>query len=200
MEYPKIIKKQIHTLKKLDFEIDHSWTLFLDRDGVINRRRIGDYVKTWEEFEFLPGSLEAIVDFSKWFHVLVVVTNQQGIGKGLMSENDLNSIHKQMVKSIKDAGGRIDKVYHCPNLRSDHAECRKPKPGMGMQAQKDFPSIDFSKSIMVGDSISDMQFGEALGMKNIFISEDGLNNDDNLTQFNATSLTVLTSILKDKMT
>lgn len=187
-------------MKITDLNIDRSWTLFLDRDGVINRRLVDDYVKSWDEFEFLPGVLESIAQFSEWFGRIVIVTNQQGVGKKLMSEGDLHDIHNQMVSSILKAGGRIDKIYFCPHLKQDNPSCRKPEPGMGLEAQKDFPEIDFLKSMMVGDSISDMEFGRTLNMFNVFVSENGTKLDDNLTQLNTTSLVDLASILKDNMT
>ena len=152
--------------------ITPDYTLFLDRDGVINKRLMGDYVQSWEEFEFIPGSLEAIAKASSMFETIVVVTNQQGIAKKLMTEQDLADIHGQMVEEVTKAGGRIDHVYHCPELASEDPHCRKPNLGMANQAKAMFPKIDFEKSIMVGDSISDMQFGERLSMKCCFIGEN----------------------------
>jgi histidinol-phosphate phosphatase family protein len=178
--------------------VDKSWTLFLDRDGVINKRRIDDYVKSWDEFIFLEQVPETIAAFSKIVGTIVIVTNQQGIGKKLMTVADLNEIHQNMVSEINAAGGRIDKIYYCPKLKTEELNCRKPLPSMGLSAQKDFPNIDFSKSIMVGDSVSDMEFGEGLGMTNIFISEDETKSDAKVTWLNATKLCDLTSILQDK--
>ena len=152
--------------------IDKSWSLFLDRDGVINTRLVDDYVKCWEDFEFLPGVLEAIKCFNKLFSTIVVVTNQQGIGKGLMKVETLNNIHKKMISEIESAGGRIDKVYFCPDLRESNSLYRKPNMGMGLKARKDFPAIRFRKSIIAGDSIGDMQFGRKLGMNTVLISDD----------------------------
>lgn len=150
--------------------IDKTWTLFLDRDGVINKRLPGDYVKKWEEFEFLPGVKEALAKLSDRFQRIVLVSNQQGIGKGLMTEADLKETHLKMTAEIALAGGRLDAIYFCPELASNDPECRKPRPGMAYQAQKRFPEIDFSKSIMVGDSESDMEFGLNLGMQCFFVS------------------------------
>src|SRR5688572_23731927 len=89
-------------------------TLFLDRDGVINERIPGDYVKNWDEFIFLDGVLEALNILARKFNRIVVVTNQQGIAKGLMTEEDLNKVHQRMVLEIQESGGKIDKVYFCP--------------------------------------------------------------------------------------
>lgn len=154
--------------------IDKSWTLFLDRDGVINVRFPGDYVKCVEEFEFIPGAINAIVRFSKIFGRIIVVTNQQGIAKGIYSHEDLDCIHAHMKAEIKKAGGKIDAVYYAPQAASENSPMRKPGTGMALQAKKDFPEIDFSKSVMIGDTQSDMEFGKAMGMKLIFIGDDPL--------------------------
>lgn len=136
---------------------------------MINTRLPNQYVKSWEEFTFEPNALAAIRQFNTMFGVIVVVTNQQGIGKGLMSENDLEQIHHKMLSSIEQVGGRIDKIYYCPDLKTKIPNCRKPSPQMAWQARQDFPSIDFRRSIIVGDSISDMAFGFDLNMKTVFI-------------------------------
>ncbi len=149
-----------------------TWTLFLDRDGVINKKIENDYVKNWSSFQFKEGVLPSIKFFSKKFQRIIIVTNQQGIGKGLFTENDLIHIHQQMVERIEAAGGRIDHIYFCPDLASKNSSFRKPAIGMALAAKKDFPEINFSKSIMVGDSISDMQFGKAAGMKTVFLSAE----------------------------
>lgn len=153
-------------------KLNKSWTLFLDRDGVINHRLMDDYVKNWSEFQFEPGVPEAIALFSKIFRRIFVVTNQQGIGKNIMSVDDLLNIHHKMRSEIEAAGGRIDKVYYCPHLRTDDCNCRKPRIGMALQAQSDFPEIDFSQSIMVGDTPSDIEFGKRAGMHTVFISKE----------------------------
>lgn len=150
-------------------EIDQSWTLFLDRDGVINRRLKDDYVKKWAEFQFMDGVLEIMPRFAKIFGRIIVVTNQQGIGKGLMSQDQLDEIHAQMSASIKKQGGRIDLILACPDLSARTPNCRKPNPDMGYWAKEKFPEIDFQRSIMVGDSITDIQFGENLGMTTVWV-------------------------------
>jgi D-glycero-D-manno-heptose 1,7-bisphosphate phosphatase len=145
------------------------WTLFLDRDGVINERLPGDYVKTWEEFKFLPGVLPAIAGFSKIFSKICIVTNQAGVGKGLMNSEDLHLIHKKMKKVIRKHKGRIDKIYACTSTAETIPNCRKPNPWMGHMAKIDFPHVDFQRSIIMGDSHSDIEFGKALGMKTLEI-------------------------------
>lgn len=150
-------------------EIDESWTLFLDRDGVINEKRVNDYVKNWEEFAFINGSLEAISKLGNFFGKIIIVTNQRGVGRGLMNEDELIFIHHKMMEKIISNSGKIDKIYYCIEV-SDDSNCRKPNTGMAYKAKFDFPEIDFSKSVIVGDSISDIEFGQKLGMKKILIT------------------------------
>lgn len=154
-------------------EFDASWTLFLDRDGVINTRLPNEYVTKWDDFDFIVGSLKAIEDLAQIFGHIVVVTNQAGVGKGLMTEKDLNEVHRLMLKTVDLLGGRIDKVYSAIDLPNSESQMRKPHTGMALMAKKDFPDIDFKKSVMVGDSISDIEMGDRLGMIKIFIEGKG---------------------------
>jgi histidinol-phosphate phosphatase family protein len=146
-------------------EVDDTWALFLDRDGVINERIPDDYVKHISDFHFLPRTLEALELSARLFGPIVVVTNQQGIGKGVMTEEELLGIHQYMLAEVFNRGGRIDGVFYCPDLAQDYTPCRKPNSGMGFEARERFPEIDFAKSVMVGDTPSDMEFGQRLGMK-----------------------------------
>jgi histidinol-phosphate phosphatase family protein len=161
------------------------WSLFLDRDGVINRRIPDDYVKTPEQFEFLPGVTEAFEIFNKIFHRIVIVTNQQGIGRGMMTVADLDKVHDFMLQQVKAKRGRIDKIYFCPDLKNSRSLLRKPAVGMGLAAIKDFPEIRFKESVMAGDTKSDMLFGKRLGMTTIFIGTDPEEKNDSgdLTDF-----------------
>ena len=140
--------------------------LFLDRDGVINRLRPHDYVKTWEEFVFLPGALTALRKWAGAFARIVLVTNQRGVGKGLMTEADLEEIHRRMAAEIFRAGGRLDAIYVCTAL-SDQDPRRKPQPGLFRDACRDFPEITPGESVMLGDTPSDMAFAAACGMQGI---------------------------------
>ena len=149
-------------------KIDNTWTLFLDRDGVINHEKYEDYIHNWNEFSFYDGAAKAIAVFSKIFKHIIVITNQKGVGKGLTKIEDLQLIHKNMIAAIEAAGGKIDAVYFCTDLENDSPN-RKPNPGMGLQAIKDFPAIDPDKAIMIGNTISDMKFGRNLGVKTIFL-------------------------------
>jgi len=146
-------------------------TLFLDRDGVINKKIDNDYVRNWEQFEFLPNVIDALKILNKLFDKIIIVTNQRGIGRGLMSEDDLNNIHEKMLTVLNKEGIKIDKIYYCPHdYEKEVCNCRKPKIGMALQAKKDFPDIDFNDSVMVGDSISDIEFGKKSGMKSFLIA------------------------------
>ena len=155
--------------------INKDWTLFLDRDGVINVRIIDGYVTKIEEFEFLPNVIEALKIFKEKFKYIVVVTNQQGVGKGIMNFEDVENVHQFMVQQVAENGGKIDKVYFCPQLKSVPDNYRKPSPKMAYFAKNDFPDINLSKSIMIGDMNSDVEFGKNAGMKTIFIGDNELN-------------------------
>ncbi len=144
-------------------------TLFLDRDGVIKQRIPGDYVKSPENFEPMPGLGEAMRLLTNHFDLIVVVTNQQGIGKGLMGEFELAEVHRHLRALVTDAGGRIDAIYHCPHLKEANCTCRKPATGMAWQALQDFPDMDLENAWMVGDSVSDMVFAEKMGFRKVFI-------------------------------
>ena len=98
----------------------------------------------------------------------MITTNQRCIGKGLLTEAGLAEIHRYMLAEIVQHHGRIDKIYHCPDINND-SPCRKPQAGMAMQAQADFPEIDFKRSVMVGNTMGDMKFGKQLGMSTVFI-------------------------------
>ncbi|MBX2892433.1 MAG: HAD-IIIA family hydrolase [Saprospiraceae bacterium] len=140
-------------------------TLFLDRDGVINVRTPGDYVRVPEMFEPTEGLEEAMRLLAEYFGHIVVVTNQAGIGKGLMTEKNLADVHRKMFDWVQAAGGRIDRAYYCPHSKEAGCRCRKPATGMAWLALADFPDIDFENAWLVGDSASDMEFGQTLGMR-----------------------------------
>lgn len=149
--------------------INPNWTLFLDRDGVINVEKKEDYIRNWEEFQFYDESLLALPILAQKFNRIVITTNQKGIGKGLMTHEDLLQIHSNMLNAIQKAGGRIDHIYYCADLDNDSPN-RKPQPGMAFQAKAQFPQIQFNESIMVGNRTSDMQFGRNAGMHTVFLA------------------------------
>ncbi len=149
------------------WKIDSTWTLFLDRDGVINERIMSGYVTSIEEFIFLPEVPQSIAKLSHLFGNVFVVTNQQGIAKGLMTESNLLELHAYMHDEVAKIGGKITKSYYAPGASSPKNELRKPKPGMALLAQRQFDGIDFNKAVMVGDTDSDILFGQNLGMKTV---------------------------------
>ena len=133
------------------------WCLFLDRDGVINRRVVGDYVRNWQQFEWLPGAFPALKLLRGWAPRLVVVTNQQCIGKGLVEAGEVAVIHDTIQRELAVVGVKVDEIQVCPHLESARCSCRKPKPGLALDWLEEHPDIDPSLSIMIGDSGSDLQ-------------------------------------------
>ena len=146
-------------------------TLFLDRDGVINQKLEGRYVTNFNEFVFVKNSDLAIRKLHKIFKRILIVTNQQGIGKGIMSEDDLNLLHIQMQRKLNPDFDLIDKIYFCPCLEGDSCNCRKPKTGMLEEAKLDFPEIIIKNSFLIGDSESDIEAGNKFGLKTIKVNE-----------------------------
>ncbi len=145
------------------------WTLFLDRDGVINQEIQGSYVTQWSEFHFYKGTLDALALLGQIFGHIVVVTNQRGVGRGIMSSSDLKQIHEYMQAEIHSAGGKIDQIYACTAVEDEDPN-RKPNIGMALQAKQDIGDIDFKKSVMVGNNLSDMIFGKRMSMHTIFLT------------------------------
>ena len=143
-------------------------TLLLDRDGVINVHRPGDYVKNWSEFQFVEGFLSFISEYSKSFKHIFVVTNQRCVGKGIITDEILREIHEKMVDEIKKVGGRIDDIYCCTAIL-DSDERRKPNIGMFKEIMRDFPDVVPQNCIMLGDMESDMLFAERCGIKGILV-------------------------------
>lgn len=146
--------------------------LFLDRDGTLNRRLIDDYVTRPEDFELLPGVLEALAMLTHRFDYIFVVTNQQGIGKKLMTESDLNQIHDVFLRQVSASGGKIDHIYFCPSLKTENSFYRKPNIGMALQAKKDYPSLSLKDCVMVGDTKTDMMFGHRAGMTTVLVGNE----------------------------
>jgi len=144
--------------------------VFLDRDGVINRKLENDYVKKWDEFCFLPGVFSAIEAIREKGYLVIVVTNQRGIAKGLMTEEDLEEIHRKMQKELKKHRAQVDDIFYCPHDISDNCNCRKPEPGMLIQAQKKW-DIDFAQSFIIGDSESDIEAGRRVGVRGILTTD-----------------------------
>lgn len=153
-------------------QVNNNWTLFLDRDGVLNHD-IQPYTLHKSKFVFYDGVLEALKIFNGIFRHILVVTNQRGVARKLMTEQDLFDIHDFMLEEIKTSGGRIDKIYYCSAMDNDHPN-RKPNPGMALEAMKDHPLILKQHSIMVGNNISDMQFGRNAGLHTVLLTTTGV--------------------------
>lgn len=147
-------------------------TVFLDRDGVINQKLPeGEYVSSWERFVLLPGVAEAIVALKQAGKRVIVVTNQRGVALGRYTAEDVDAIHARLQALLAERGAQVDAFYLCPHDKKQ-CQCRKPLPGMFEQARAQFPQIAAASSVMVGDSLSDIEFGQAVGMRTLFIEGD----------------------------
>ena len=141
--------------------------VFLDRDGVINQNCSG-YVRRWDDFRFLEGSLAALRKLSQSDFSVIIVTNQSVIGRGLVSAGVIAEINARMITEITSSGGRVDAVYCCPHRPEDHCDCRKPEPGLFIQAARDC-GIDLAASYCVGDKLSDLVAAERAGCQGILV-------------------------------
>ncbi|HVU45323.1 MAG TPA: HAD family hydrolase [Terracidiphilus sp.] len=165
-------------------------TVFLDRDGVLNRKAPeGEYVWCTEDFHVFDGVADAIARLNRAGIRVVVVTNQRGVALGHYTLDDVKMLHAEFQKQLAAHGAYIDRFYVCPH-DNDECNCRKPLPGLFEQARADFPEIDVSTSVMIGDSRVDMQFGKRLGMRTILIesSEDIRKLDDSEIDIRRASL------------
>lgn len=143
--------------------------LFMDRDGVVNEQLVGDYVMDMAQMVYRPHFFEAMEKLREQFAHIFLVTNQQCVGKGLCTLQTIEDIHEQMQQQLHEHHCAFDKIYCCPHHKDDHCSCRKPQPGMALQAQQDFPDVVLEQSIMVGDSLSDMQFAQNAGLLPIHV-------------------------------
>jgi len=153
-------------MNKMHIVPDHF--VLLDRDGVINVER-GDYTKTIEEWKWAPGALEGIKRLTEAGFGIIVITNQSCISKEILTDAELAGLHEFMLGKIRESGGDILKIYHCPHQRSDGCTCRKPEPGMLLQAAKDY-GINLSNTFFVGDAQRDMEAARRAGTRSIFIN------------------------------
>ncbi len=145
--------------------------IFLDRDGVINIKLPEDnYISNIQQFKFIPGAIEALKILRDLEYLLIVVTNQRGIARGLMSGEDLTIVHDYMSEKLSSNGVTLDGIYYCPHDKHDDCSCRKPKPGMLLSAMEDF-DIDLSRSFLVGDSDSDIRAGKSVGTHTVLIGD-----------------------------
>lgn len=146
-------------------------TVFVDRDGVINRKpKDGAYVTSWSEFDFIPGAIDAIrvLNAANWR--VIAVTNQRGIARGMMTAEDLEGIHRRMLDELNTGGAHLDAIYYCPHAERS-CECRKPGIGLFLKAKADFPDIAFDDTFVIGDSDGDMEAGRRLGARLIRIGQ-----------------------------
>jgi D-glycero-D-manno-heptose 1,7-bisphosphate phosphatase len=141
--------------------------IFLDRDGVICENR-SDHVKSWQEFQFLPGAKSSLVTLSKLGPPIVVVTNQAVINRGLASAKVIEDIHKRMIAEVEADGGRIDRVIYCPHRPDEGCCCRKPEPGMLLQAAQEL-GLDLTRSYMIGDAATDLLAGQQVGCQTFLV-------------------------------
>lgn len=149
-------------------------TVFLDRDGVINRDS-PDYVTSWEQFVFLPGSLEAICRLTAAGLVVMVITNQSAVGRGMMNTATLEAMHQNLRQAVEAQGGRIEAVFYCPHHPNDGCACRKPKPGLIAQAQRNY-GLDLAAATMIGDSARDIECGIRSGCGRTILVQSGLHD------------------------
>ena len=152
--------------------------VFLDRDGVINRKAPeGDYVRSLAEFHFLPGALEGLALLGRLAVPLIVVTNQRGIARGHMTEEDVRAIHAHLLDRVREAGGRLDLILHCPH-EAGTCDCRKPGTAMFEEAARAIPSIVLERSAVIGDKPSDMEAARRIGARAILIDAPGERDAD----------------------
>ena len=145
--------------------------VFLDRDGVINHDS-PDYIKSWSEFEFLPGSLEALKQLTLSRFPIIIITNQSAIHRKMISKEDLDVIHDMMKKAVQSNGGEIKDIFYCPHIPQDRCDCRKPKSGLIYRAKKRY-RIDLETSIMVGDSAKDIECARNAGCGSAILVKTG---------------------------
>ena len=149
--------------------------IFLDRDGVLLENR-DDYVRNWEQAEVYPGALEALAKASRSAYKFVIVTNQSGVGRGLIDVEEVEAINRQLVIEVRKAGGRIDAVCMCIHTPEQECDCRKPKPGLIFHATN-LLGIDLKNSVMIGDALTDLQAGEAAGVGQVALVRTGRGNE-----------------------
>ncbi len=154
----------------IDYQsIDNTWTLFLDRDGVIVEENEGTYLTDPADVKLMPEAGEVIHSLNSIFYKIIEVTNQKCIGLGILSKSGFHEVQDEIAKQLAEKDARLDKCYYAPGLDLSDP-LRKPNTGMAIMAKEDFPEIDFEKSIMIGNNLSDMEFGKKMGMHTIFIS------------------------------
>ena len=144
--------------------------IFLDRDGVINEER-KDYVKNLSEFKILEGVSDAIKLLKKKNYLIIIITNQSAINRGFLSIKELMRIHQYFQDYLRKNNTSVDAIYYCPHKPEENCSCRKPKPGLILKARNDF-NINLEKSLIIGDSIKDIEAANAAGCNGILLEKD----------------------------
>ncbi|MBD3296205.1 MAG: HAD-IIIA family hydrolase [Candidatus Omnitrophica bacterium] len=156
--------------------------VFIDRDGVINRDGWGrtrhGYITRWEDWEFIPGVLEAFRLFTEAGYTTVIISNQKCVARGLLSERELSELTEKYKNAIKESGGRVDRVYYCVHSDEDRCTCRKPAEGLFLRAARDLGIESFDGKYMIGDSERDMAAGRKAGLRNILVLTGKSSADD----------------------
>ena len=145
--------------------------LFLDRDGVIIENR-ANYVRSWADVEIFPQALAALAHVRAAPYKVIVVTNQSAVGRGLVSLAEVEAINQRLWRVVEGKNGRLDAIYTCPHAPEADCPCRKPRPGLLLQAAADH-NLDLSRSIMIGDALTDMQAGQAAGCAQLILLRTG---------------------------
>lgn len=167
--------------------------VLLDRDGVLNVVRRGEYTYRWEQFQWLPGAREAVARLTRDGWPVVVITNQSGVGRGLYTGNDVDDIHNRMGRELEQLGGRIEAFYFCPHTDEDACECRKPRPGLLHRAAQDL-GLDMARCFFVGDTASDMEAGRAAGCRVLAVTS-GLSTAEEIARWSPAPERVFDSVL-----
>ncbi len=146
--------------------------IFLDRDGVIIENR-SNYVHSWDDVEFIPGALPALAKLKDCSYKIVIITNQAGVGRGILTLQVVNEINRRIRQAIIHANGRVDGIYVCPHKPDDGCNCRKPQPGLILQAAREL-DINLGQSILIGDNLTDVQAGQAARVGQVILVRTGL--------------------------
>jgi D-glycero-D-manno-heptose 1,7-bisphosphate phosphatase len=142
-------------------------TIFLDRDGVINENRV-DHVKSWDEFRFIPGALEAIAELTAAGLRIFVITNQAVVNRGIMTSSEVDAVNARMMDVIREYGGRVESVIYCPHRPEDLCNCRKPAPGLFFLAAERY-QLNLTESLIIGDAFADIDAGWAAGCPGVLV-------------------------------
>lgn len=172
--------------------------LFLDRDGVINvAPPRGEYITSWKQFRFLPGAIDVLSTACTLGYTLIIVTNQQAIGKGLLNNADLTRLHRRMISALRKHGVEIKALYYCPHLVQDFCSCRKPNAGMLEMAEAGLrAAIDRKRSLIIGDSPSDILAGLRFGIRGIRVSSETAESDDSYPAYVVRDMRDIIAVLR----